>query len=66
MLAHIVAKTHIILHLSVVFAHELLHPISYVVLALLLNCILILLQLAREQVCLLILEQGALLLSLLY
>lgn len=66
MLAHIVAKAHVILHFRVVFTHELLHAISHVVLTLLLNCILILLQLTCEQVRLLVLEQSALLLSLLY
>ena len=48
MLAHIVAKAHVILHFGVIFAHELLHAISHVVLTLLLNCILVLLQLASE------------------
>ena len=66
MLAHVVAKAHVILHFSVVFTHELLHAISHVILSLLLNRILILLQLASEQVCLLVLEQGSLLLCLLY
>ena len=66
MLTHIVAKAHVILHLGVVFTHELLHAICHVVLSLLLNSILILLQLASEQICLLVLKQSALLLSLFY
>ena len=64
MLAHIVAEAHVVLHLGVVLTHELLHTIGHVVLSLLLNGVLVLLQLASEQVRLLVLEKHTLLLSL--
>ena len=63
-LSLVLINTHLFFHLIVVIRHEITHFVHYLVFALGLDCLLIILQLSREQISLRILECNGLLFSL--
>mmetsp|Transcript_23365 Transcript_23365/g.28980 ORF Transcript_23365/g.28980 Transcript_23365/m.28980 type:complete len:212 (-) Transcript_23365:1308-1943(-) len=64
-LAHARIEAHVVLHLRVVLVHKLAHPVRHIVLSLALDRILVILQLASEQISLLMLKLYALAFSVL-